>query len=374
MENYKIFCFGGGGWNISNALLTSKVKTNSLFYFNTEKHFVDSISLTNKYEIGINITNGKGCSNDINLAKRAFDEDIEIFDNLTNDNCLYIIVAGFGGGTGTGMSIKITDLLVKKGKDFIVIGTLPFNFEGTPKREQALYGVNEIKKHTDKIIILESEDLKHLFVDLTLSEAFTRLDFYITEVLKEILFEFGLNRIINKDLLSHSSELEMVILKIKDFVSSKSNLISTVSSKIILIDTNRELLNALKVNSELIYAISPRKFEEIIEYIYRLSGYETKLTPSTRDDGADILVWTPPPVLGNRFLTVIQAKRYNQANKVGSQEIRELIGTKMIFNADKAQIITTSDFSIPAKKTAESSKIDLIKFHELNDKIYKLIK
>lgn len=374
MKNYKIFCFGGGGFNICYALMTCNVNASSLFYFNTEKRTLNSISITNKYQIGINTTNGNGCSNDINLAKSAFDEDFEVFDNLTNDNCLYIIVAGFGGGTGTGLSVKISELLVNKRKDFIIIGTLPFYFEGRLKREQALFGFDEIKKYTDKIITLESEDLKHLFVDLTLSEAFSRLDYYITEVLKEILFEFGLNRIKNNELLTHRTDLEIVILRIKEFVSSKSNLISTVSSKFILTDTNKELLSALSVNKELIYAISPRKFEEIIEYIYRLSGFETKLTPSTRDNGADILVWTPPPVLGNRFLTVIQAKRYEQKNKVGSQEIRELIGTKMIFNADKAQIITTSDFSTPAKLTAESSNIDLIKFYELNDKINKLIK
>lgn len=374
MENYKIFCFGGSGGNICTALLSIKAQTSRIFYFNTDKLQVESTPIVNKYVIGLNITKGNSCFNDIDLAKQAFDDDIEIFDNLTNESCLYIIVSGFGGGTGTGMSTKIANLLTKKQKDFIVIGTLPFHFEGMAKRKQALFGSSEIKKHTDKIIILESEDLNYLFTNLTLSEAFLRLDFYIIEVIKEILFEYKVNHITNKDLLSHNIELKKVLLKIKNFINSKNTFVATTSSKIILPDTNKKLLKALSIDSKLIYAISPRKFEEVIEYIYRLSGYETQLTSSTRDDGVDILVWTPPPVLGNRFLTIVQAKRYNQAKKVGSEEIRELIGSKIIFNADKAQIITTSDFSVPAKKTAISSNIDLIKFYELNNRINELIK
>lgn len=84
-----------------------------------------------------------------------------------------------------------------------------------------------------------------------------------------------------------------------------------------------------------------------------------------------MLVWTPPPVLGNRFLTIIQAKRFDINHKVGSPIIRDLQGATINFNADRGQIITTSDFSKPAIKTAERSpkKIDLIRFFELVNKL-----
>lgn len=374
MEHYKIFSFGGAGGNISTTIFLNKIDNNKIFYFNTDKQSIESSPIKNKFTIGFNITQGRGSGSNLNIAKQAFDEDKKLFSKLTDENCLYIIIGGFGGGTGTGMSAKMSEFLKNKRKKFIVIGTLPFLFEGKKRINQALDGIKEISQNTNNLILLKNDDLRQLFGNMTLSEAFTRADNYVVEVLKEILFELNRNEIINKIILSHSSDLEEVILKVKDFVRGDNNLIATLSSKIILADTNKELLKALTIDSDLVYAISPRKFEEIIEYIYRLSGFETKLTPSSRDDGADILVWTPPPVLGNRFLTVIQAKRYSKLNKVGSKEIRELIGTKMIFNADKAQIITTSDFSKPAKKTAQTNKIDLVKFYELNEKINLLIK
>jgi restriction system protein len=165
------------------------------------------------------------------------------------------------------------------------------------------------------------------------------------------------------------TKLAELIQEIKAFVMEHQYLISTASSKIIVPNTNMELLKALSVNPELVYTISPRKFEQLCAYIYELSGHETKLTPRTRDDGADIIVWTPPPVFGNAFTTVVQTKKYGKQRKVGAAEIRDLVGTQMLFEAQKAQMITTSDYAKPAINTAKKTKIDLVRFYDLNDRI-----
>lgn len=43
-------------------------------------------------------------------------------------------------------------------------------------------------------------------------------------------------------------------------------------------------------NRELIYKISTREFEEVIERLFQDEGYETKLKRPTRDRGRDIIV------------------------------------------------------------------------------------
>jgi|GEM_PF-2285473 len=374
MLNYKILCIGGAGENIVNALLINRFDQDKLFFLNTDSQSIDRNPIRNKFLIGQNAILGNAIVPNPKVGMEVFQEDKTLFDTLTKENCIYIIAGGFGGEIFTGIIGQLSEFLTTKKKKFIIVGTLPFAFEGKKRNAASIDGVREINHYTDKLILLKNDDLRKLFGNLTLGEAFRKSDNAIVEVIKEILFEIDSSEIINKKSLPLNANLEDLILRIKLFIKESEYIISTSSSKIIVANTNKELLKALTIDPNLVHKISPRKFEELIEYIYMLSGYKTELTKATRDNGADILVWTPPPVMGDNFLTVIQAKRYAKQKKVGSSEIRELIGTKMIFKADKAQIITTSDFSSPAIKTAKSNKIDLLKFYELNDTIIKLIK
>jgi hypothetical protein len=59
---------------------------------------------------------------------------------------------------------------------------------------------------------------------------------------------------------------------------------------------------------------------------------------------------------------------------VGEAAIRDLAGTVMIQKADRGQLVTNSDFSMPAIKAAKDAKIDLIKFYDLAHEAEKLEK
>ena len=377
MRKFKIFTFGGAGGNIASRLLNTRVvfnvhENNLVYHFNTDKQsFNYHPLLENKYAIG---KIGLGSDNNIEVAKRAFDEDKTLFDRLTNEDFFYVLVGALSGGTGGGFLIKMTELLQQKQKKFIIIGSLPFHFEGAQKLTLAKYVVNTLQSMTDNIIVLPYENLvQELFGKLHISEAFRSADYYTIEVIGSIIGGIYTTDEQISNFVLNDKSIFANISKVKKYFS-ENNLVNTKKSKIIIPNINHELLKALTVDYELIYKISPRKFEEIIEYIYRMGGYETVLNKHTRDNGVDIIVYTPPPILGNKFITVVQAKRYDKNNKVGASTVRDLLGTKFIFNADKAQIITTSDFTKPAQETAKAGNIDLIKFKEFNNTLQELIK
>jgi cell division protein FtsZ len=369
---YKVFCFGGAGGNIATTLLTNGIPNENIYIFNTDEQGLGSSILKNKFCIGKGLTSGLGAGAVPIVGANAFDEDRELFYKLIKDDCLYIVTGGFGGGNFTGMGPKISELLNSSKKKFIVIGTFPFSFEGRKRKQNSEDAISKIQNYCENLIILKNDHLRSIFGSITIGEAFNKSDYVVLEVIKELIFELETSKITIKDHVPFHEDVAQIILKIKKYLR-EDEVISLVSSKIIVVDSNKDLLQALNINPDIIYTISPRKFEELIAYIYRLSGYRIELTQQTRDDGADILVWSPPPILGNSFLTIVQAKKYNKYKKVGSGDIRELNGTKFIFNAEKAQIITTSDFSQPAINTAKKCKIDLIKFWELNEKIRKMI-
>lgn len=374
MDNYRVLAFGGAGGSIANSLLTNGFDQDKLFYFDNDEKDVNNNLLKNKFLIGVNAIHEKGIT-DILKAKKSFVEDKDLFEKLITPNIIYIVAGAFGGGFFTGISGLIAELLFQHNKKFLFVATSPFSFEGANRSTPSLNAIKELNHYTDKLILLKNEDaIKHFGENLALSELFRKIDYMIVEVIKEITFEIHVkSEIKNRDKILLTPSLEDLLLQIKDFINNTEYLIATNSSKFIIADTNKELLKALTIDQSYINKISARKFEELIEYVYKLSGYETELTPATRDGGVDVLVWTPPPVLGDKFLTIIQAKKYKGTNKVGASEIRELLGTSIIFKADKAQMITTSDYSKEAIKTAKNQKIDLIKFYELNETIQRIL-
>lgn len=373
MKKFRIISFGSAGHSISNTLLLNQFEQSNLFYFDTDSTALHLSLLINKFQIGLTTTYGKGTRGDVQLAKKVFKEDIDLFKRILKPDVFYIIIGGFGGGLFTGIISDVIQMLQESKKKFMIVGSMPFSFEGKGKTKLAIHEIKDLNQHTDHLLLLKNDDLQKFLGDMTVEASFRKIDHIIVEIVKEVLFEYRKLMIVSNKSIPLTIGLEDIILQIKKFLYESEYPISTSSSKIIIADTNNELLKAMRNDTEYTKKISPRKFEELVEYIYKLSGYETQLTPQSRDNGADVLVWTPPPVMGNKFLTVVQAKKYSNKNKIGSDEIRELMGTTMFFNADKAQMVTTSDYSGPAIKTAKHHKVDLLKFYELNDAIQEFL-
>ncbi|QEC42288.1 restriction endonuclease [Pseudobacter ginsenosidimutans] len=86
----------------------------------------------------------------------------------------------------------------------------------------------------------------------------------------------------------------------------------------------------------------------------------------------NIKVFSLAPMKRDPFLTIVQAKQSAFNKKVGEAAIRNLVGTVQIQKAVRGQLVTNSDFTKPASRTARVVKIDLIKFYELVQEVNKL--
>ncbi len=108
-----------------------------------------------------------------------------------------------------------------------------------------------------------------------------------------------------------------------------------------------------------VYALSPRRFEELIEDVFRNSGFRTRLTATSRDDGVDIYLLDKD---GDQS-TIIEVKRYAQQRKVGLAVVDRLIGVQLRKGIHKAMLVTSSDFTEPARgaahRLAEQSRFSL---------------
>jgi hypothetical protein len=108
-------------------------------------------------------------------------------------------------------------------------------------------------------------------------------------------------------------------------------------------ELNEELLSELRHRPELLYSIQPRQFEQLIASIFRNQGFETDLTPSTRDGGIDIYA-ARRDSFGN-LLYVIECKRYKTSRKVGIEIVQRIYGIAQSKKATKGIVVTTSSFT-----------------------------
>lgn len=132
----------------------------------------------------------------------------------------------------------------------------------------------------------------------------------------------------------------------------------------------RKLISEISSNRELIYEVSSREFEEIVEQILRDDGFDTHLTKSTRDGGRDIIA-TKTGINGRPVVFYVECKRYARSNKVSVDIIRALYGVQTADRINKACLVTSSYFTRDAIEFAENQNvmIDLVDGDALHDMI-----
>ena len=98
--------------------------------------------------------------------------------------------------------------------------------------------------------------------------------------------------------------------------------------------------------------LSPREFEDWIVGIYRALGHRAKRTGSRGDHGVDVVVKTQD---GEKW--VVQCKRWR--GKVGEPVIRDFYGVIHHEKADQGAIVTTGQFTAPARRWAKGKPLFL---------------
>ena len=118
---------------------------------------------------------GAGANPDV--GQQSALESIEDIEKMLDTNTKMIfITAGMGGGTGTGAAPVIAQLA--KERDILTVGivTIPFQFEGKVRIEQALLGVEKLRKQVDSLIVINNNKLREVYGNLGFKAGFSKAD------------------------------------------------------------------------------------------------------------------------------------------------------------------------------------------------------
>ena len=173
----KVIGVGGGGSNAINYMHSKGIKGVDFVVCNTDSQALENSKVENKIQLGISLTEGLGAGANPEIGEKAA---VESFDDLkkmleTNTKMVFI-TAGMGGGTGTGAAPVISKLA--KEMDILTVGivTMPFQFEGKIREQQAKTGIEKLRKEVDALIVINNNNLRDIYGNLGFKEGFAKAD------------------------------------------------------------------------------------------------------------------------------------------------------------------------------------------------------
>ena len=192
----KLVGVGGAGSNAVDRLKMENLERLQLAVINTDHQALASSPVQDKVLIGMSITRGLGAGGDPDLGREAAEADREKIATVVKDCDLVFLIAGMGGGTGSGAMPIVAEIASETGALVIAFVTLPFSFEGGRRLKQAEEGLQALRKVCDAVIPLPNDILlQEGAEDTSVLDSFARADEWIGRGVKSIwamLFKTGL--------------------------------------------------------------------------------------------------------------------------------------------------------------------------------------
>jgi cell division protein FtsZ len=196
----KVIGVGGAGANAVDRLKMENLERLALTVINTDHQALASSPVEEKILIGATVTRGLGAGGDPELGREAAETDREKLQAVVANCDLVFLVAGMGGGTGSGAAPVLAELASEAGALVIAFVTMPFAFEGGRRLRQAEEGLQALRKVCDAVIPLPNDVLlQEAAENETVLDSFARADEWIGRGVKSIWGMLHRTGLINLD-------------------------------------------------------------------------------------------------------------------------------------------------------------------------------
>jgi cell division protein FtsZ len=206
----KIIGCGGGGCNTINRCVDAGISGAQLCAINTDAKHLITIRSPTKILIGKVSTRGLGAGAIPEIGEQAAREnEMDIRNFLTGSNIVFL-TAGMGGGTGTGSAHFVAHIAKEQCRALTIgVVTLPFKAEGAVRMENALDGLDKLRRVTDTTIVVPNDKMLEMVPKMPVEAAFKVADEVLMQTIKgltEIITKPGLVNLDYADILTIMNE------------------------------------------------------------------------------------------------------------------------------------------------------------------------
>ncbi|NUY81729.1 cell division protein FtsZ [Flavobacterium sp. MAH-1] len=360
----KVIGVGGGGSNAINHMFKQGIKGVDFVVCNTDSQALQNSSVPNKIQLGVNLTEGLGAGANPEVGQQSAIESVAEIEKVLDSNTkMVFITAGMGGGTGTGAAPVIAQLA--KEKDILTVGivTIPFQFEGKVRSEQAMQGVERLRKQVDSLIVINNNKLREVYGNLGFKAGFSKADEVLATAsrgIAEVITHHYTQNIDLKDaktVLSNSGTAIMGSAVAMGENRAKEGIVAALDSPLLndnkIAGAKNVLLLIVSGTSE----ITIDEIGEINDYIQSEAGFNANIIMGVGED----------ETLGESIAVTIIATGFNmdQQTQIVNTEPKRIIHSldgeqKMEHNLSKGNVLPSVDFLKVEESAPQNSVEDIV--------------
>lgn len=205
--NIKVIGVGGMGCNAITWLFNKGINGATVYAANTDALHLSVTKADEKVLIGKELTKGLGAGAKPNIGREAAKEAVVEVKKAVSGADMVFIVAGMGGGTGTGAAPVIAQAAKEAGAIVIAVVSMPFDSEKA-RIDKAEFGLQELREVTDTSIVLDNDRLVDIAGQLPIEQAFAVANELISTMIKGLVETITLPSLINLDYADVSSVMK----------------------------------------------------------------------------------------------------------------------------------------------------------------------
>ncbi len=158
----RVIGVGGAGNNAVNRMIEAGITSAEYIAVNTDAQILACNRAPHKIQIGAERTKGLGAGADPETGREAAEESKDALSNAIEGTDLLFITAGMGGGTGTGAAPVIAKIAKDKKILTVAVVMKPFEFEGKRRMDNAVKGIDNLRKYVDTLVIIPNEKISEV--------------------------------------------------------------------------------------------------------------------------------------------------------------------------------------------------------------------
>lgn len=354
----KVIGVGGGGCNAIQRMAEGKIQGVELIAANTDAQALATMAINNKIQLGPSLTRGLGAGSNPEVGKDAAKESENEIRNILKDSELTIVTCGMGGGTGTGAAPVVARIAKENGALVLGIVTRPFDFEARTRIDQALKGIEEMRKNVDAIIVIPNQKIFEIYPqEIDIKVAFKKIDEVLFNSTRGISDIINLPGLINVDfadvrtIMKDAGEALIGIGRATGEARAKEAALQAINSPL-LDGISIEGAKGLLVNITYGKGFSVNEMQTISNTIQEFTGYDVHLIQGiveAQEETDEVSV----TVIATGFLT------NNNEKKIASPEMRPFFASEK--PSKKNQVQNSFSFDTPIQPTKFPKQAEQIK-------------
>lgn len=205
---------GCGGNNAVNNMIEMGMKGISFIAASTDSQDLEASLAPVRLHLGKELCKGLGAGSNPDVGRSAALEGRVHIKELLNGFYMVFVVAGMGGGTGTGAAPVVAEVAKEVGALAVAVVTTPLEVEGKPRMSKAMTGVEELKKVVDSIILIPGTKL-HSIKNATIIRSLKKADEMLSSAVQcvvDLIIKPGLIGLDVADIRKVMSEMGLAMM------------------------------------------------------------------------------------------------------------------------------------------------------------------